>query len=263
VHSVHRSQLARTTPLDNLASQLHSVVYASSHSLFLLFFFCAPFPSCQYLLFNFALGRAPNKNEDLFDYSSDLAWQAANPTNFTSSDGTFPTNTSLYNTALMLCSPLNGTSSPSSQCAPYVSATASFYQACLFDVVLGDPILAGSNIDAYADICAKNTASEGVTIGTIASTRFHLHFSYLYTVLPTSGIRCTATGPGLSTPIVASSTPVTFDITARDVSGNIVTTGGDIFVVTISGIPYILYIWRVWFMTVVCRRSSGHTKLPR
>jgi len=103
----------------------------------------------------------------LFDYNSDLAWQAANPPNFTSNNGTFPTtNTILYNTALVLCAPLNGLSSLSSQCAPYIANTAAVYQACLADVMLSaDLSFAQSNIDAYSVTCSANAGSCGVTIG--------------------------------------------------------------------------------------------------
>jgi hypothetical protein len=150
-----------------VTSYSHVCFYLSFLSILIFFFF-------------FFVGRVPNKSADLFDYSSQLAWQVANPLNFTTSDGTFPiTNTTLYNTALLLCSPLNGSSLPSSQCGAYVANTTAVYQACLADVMLsGEFSYAASNIDAYSTVCSANAQSAGVTIGN--ASLFPLYFYCLF-----------------------------------------------------------------------------------
>jgi len=165
--------------------------------------------------------RARDMSEDLFNYSDYLTWRAANPLDFPPSNGTCTTtNQTLSDAALYICAPLAANSSLARQCAALVpTAPINFvYQACLDDVICtGDYSFAPSAIDAYSKRCSAN-AGPGVTI-----------------VLPTSGANSAASGPGLASSIGVSTNPISFNITARNVNGDVVTTGGDNFVVTSTG----------------------------
>jgi hypothetical protein len=152
LHSIHWAQLARTTTT-SLSLQLYAIMYIP----------CYPFPLPLFVV-NLLKGRARNIIEDLFAYNSELAWRAANPLNFTSTNGIFPTNATLLSLALSLCSPLNGTSPLSVACGQYVSNRVDLYQGCLFDVMVGGDSFAGSSIDVYAASCVAN-AGNGVSVG--------------------------------------------------------------------------------------------------
>jgi hypothetical protein len=161
--------------------------------------------------------RARDMSEDLFYYSSELAWRAANPLNYTSVDSVTTTNQTLLNAAHTLCGPLNSSSSLVAQCGGLVDAAA-MYQACLFDVIAtGDYSFAEAHVDALASRCSKFAGNSSTL------------------VLPTSGSNSVASGAGIQSPVAQSSSSVSFFITAKDVNGKTVTTGGDNFVVTISG----------------------------
>ena len=124
-----------------------------------------------------------NMSDDLFYYSSELAWRAANPLNFTTSNGNFTTNNkTLILAALTLCAPLNG-SSLTAQCSSFISP-ADVYQACLDDIIAtGDYSFGASNVDAYADKCSAFASAENKTISTLLSFSFSLLFSTFFRFL--------------------------------------------------------------------------------
>eukprot|EP00026_Physarum_polycephalum_P004961 Phypoly_transcript_04987.p1 GENE.Phypoly_transcript_04987~~Phypoly_transcript_04987.p1 ORF type:complete len:652 (-),score=88.56 Phypoly_transcript_04987:12-1967(-) len=165
--------------------------------------------------------RAPNITDDLFNYTSYPVWRAANPLSFNSSNGNCSSkNQTLIVHAYSYCAPIASNGSLAAQCAGFVptAPVKAVYQACLDDVICtGDYSFSAAIIDGFSKRCTANAGS-GYTI-----------------VLPTSGANSVATGAGLASNIDQSTTPVSFTITAKDVNGKTVTTGGDNFVVTISG----------------------------
>eukprot|EP00026_Physarum_polycephalum_P004751 Phypoly_transcript_04775.p1 GENE.Phypoly_transcript_04775~~Phypoly_transcript_04775.p1 ORF type:complete len:646 (+),score=95.14 Phypoly_transcript_04775:107-2044(+) len=163
--------------------------------------------------------RARNMSEDLFSYSDYLSWRAANPLNFTTSEGNCTTaNETLQAIARSACASLAPNSPLGQQCAAIVTtAPINFvYQACLDDVIcMKDPSFGPSSTDAYAKRCSADGGSS--------------------IVLPTSGANSIAEGPGITGNITLSFSPISFNITARDVNGKIIETGTDNFVVTSTG----------------------------
>lgn len=104
-------------------------------------------------------------NEDLFYYSSELAWRAANPETYTSIENVTTTNQTLLDAAHTLCGPINASSPLVAQCGGLVDAAA-MYAACLFDVIAsGDYGFAESHVDALASRCSKFAGAENITIG--------------------------------------------------------------------------------------------------
>jgi hypothetical protein len=161
--------------------------------------------------------RANNYTSDLFNYSSQLAWLLANPTNFTTSYGNWTTtNTSLSGNATLLCAPLLNTSTLVQQCAGLLPQ-GDFHQACIDDVIaMQDYGVAASIIDGYSAKCSK-LAPSNVTIA-----------------LPTSAIYTIASGPGLTSPVPLSS-PATFIIQTKNSLGTNTSNAGDSFTISSTG----------------------------
>jgi hypothetical protein len=134
--------------------------------IFVVFFFFFLRIFSLYYFLTFCIGSAPNISDDLFNYSDYRTWTAANPINFTSSDGNCATaNETLFTASLSICASLTINSPLAVQCAALVpTAPINFvYQACLDDVICtGDYSFGPSSIDAYSKICSADVGP-GIT----------------------------------------------------------------------------------------------------